>query len=117
MKHYIKDQMSKNTNVSFLKSFIQKNYGISTSTSGKIFKNLGLNIRINSTNFKRRKQTEINKKVLQTTTGKKLQDKIQSNLLFLSKNKTYKGIRHKLKYPARGQRTHTNAKTKKKFRF
>jgi small subunit ribosomal protein S13 len=30
--------------------------------------------------------------------------------------KNYKGIRHKYKYPVRGQRTRTNAKTtKKKF--
>jgi ribosomal protein S13 len=35
---------------------------------------------------------------------------------FLSKIKTYKGVRHKLGYPVRGQRTHTNAKTKK-FKF
>ena len=36
---------------------------------------------------------------------------------FLFKIRTYRGVRHKLKYPARGQRTHTNAKTKQKFKF
>jgi small subunit ribosomal protein S13 len=29
--------------------------------------------------------------------------------------KSYKGLRHKNKYPVRGQRTHTNAKTQRKL--
>lgn len=33
---------------------------------------------------------------------------------FLKDNKSYRGIRHKIRLPVRGQRTHTNAKTRKK---
>lgn len=109
--------MSKNNNMSFLKKIVQTNFGINTSMGEKIFKDLGINVRISPKSFKRRKQTEINSKFSQIATGKKLKDKIKLTLTFLSKNRTYKGIRHKLKYPARGQRTHTNAKTKKKFKF
>jgi small subunit ribosomal protein S13 len=109
--------MSKNKNKSFLKKFVQTNFGLNTSMSEKVFKNLGINIRINSTTLKRKHRAEISKKFSQIITGKKLKDKIKTTLNFLSKNKTYRGIRHKLKYPARGQRTHTNAKTKKKFKF
>jgi ribosomal protein S13 len=36
------------------------------------------------------------------------------NINFLKKIKCYKGIRHVLNLPVRGQRTHTNAKTSKK---
>ena len=49
--------------------------------------------------------------------GKKLYTSVKENLEFLSKIKTYRGLRHKFKYPSRGQRTHTNAKTKQKFKF
>ena len=41
----------------------------------------------------------------------------QDNLNFLFKIKSYRGLRHKFKYPSRGQRTHTNAKTKQKFKL
>lgn len=33
---------------------------------------------------------------------------------FLQDNKSYRGIRHRIKLPVRGQRTHTNAKTRRK---
>lgn len=47
--------------------------------------------------------------------NKELKKKVQNNILFLMKIKSYKGIRHQFKYPVRGQRTHTNAKTQKKL--
>jgi small subunit ribosomal protein S13 len=109
--------VNEDENKSFLRKIVQTNYGVNVSMSEKIFKNLGVNVRINSDILKRRKQTEINRKLAQKITGKKLKDKIKATFSFLSKNKTYKGIRHKFKYPARGQRTHTNARTKKKFKF
>ena len=45
--------------------------------------------------------------------GKELKKRVQNNISFLVKIKCYKGVRHQLKYPVRGQRTHTNAKTGK----
>ena len=38
-------------------------------------------------------------------------------LRFLWAIRVYRGVRHMLKLPARGQRTHSNSKTKKKFKF
>lgn len=109
--------MTENKKISFLKTFITNNYGVGIQTGTNIFRNLGLNTRINSPIIKRKQLNDVNKKIQSTTVGKKLKDKITNIITFLSKNKTYKGIRHKLKYPARGQRTHTNAKTKKKFKY
>jgi len=40
--------------------------------------------------------------------------KFHLNIYFLKKIKSYKGIRHVLNLPVRGQRTHTNAKNSKK---
>lgn len=42
---------------------------------------------------------------------------ITKKLYFFWNIKLYRGIRHMLRLPARGQRTHTNRKTKKKFKF
>lgn len=109
--------MTENKKTSFLKTFINSNYGVGIQTGTTIFRNLGLNTRLNSAIVKRKQMNDINKKTQLLNTGKKLKDKIANTIIFLSKNKTYKGIRHKLKYPARGQRTHTNAKTKKKFKY
>jgi small subunit ribosomal protein S13 len=36
------------------------------------------------------------------------------NVQFFIKIRTFKGLRHKSRYPVRGQRTHTNAKTNKR---
>jgi small subunit ribosomal protein S13 len=44
-----------------------------------------------------------------------LKTKIRRVVNFYVKLKNYKGIRHNLGYPVRGQRTHTNAKTRKKI--
>jgi len=40
----------------------------------------------------------------------------KSNKNFLTKVKNYRSIRNKIGMPTRGQRTHTNAKTKNKLR-
>jgi small subunit ribosomal protein S13 len=109
--------MLKNKNTSFLKKFISNNLGVGQSTGRNLFKTLGLNVRIVSNIIKEKQINEVNKKVQIKPLGKKLKDNIINSINFLSKNKTYKGIRHKLKYPVRGQRTHTNAKTKKKFKY
>lgn len=49
--------------------------------------------------------------------GKNLRDRIKRGLLFFWKLRTYKGKRNMVRLPSRGQRTHTNAKTKRKFKF
>ena len=106
-----------NNKKSFLKILTENNYGIGVKTGIKFFKKFGLNKRMNPVTLRQKQLSDINKRSQNLLTGKKLRDSKKSILLFLARNKTYKGIRHKLKYPARGQRTHTNAKTKKKFKY
>jgi Ribosomal protein S13/S18 len=43
--------------------------------------------------------------------------KMMNNLAKYKKIKNYKGIRHLLKLPTRGQRTHTNANTAQRSKF
>ena len=74
----------------------------------------GLNKRLDSSFFKQKHLYKFNKIISKVIVEKKLKEKIKNNITFLSNIKSYKGNRHKLKYPTRGQRTHTNAKTRKK---
>lgn len=46
-----------------------------------------------------------------------LKNIMYKRLRFLWQIRVYRGVRHKLKLPARGQRTHTNRNTKRKFIF
>ncbi len=92
-------------------------FGIGKNTVGKIFRKSGLNITKNLKNLNQRQQLEVNKNLKNLQVGKKLKSSQKQTLDFLFRIKTYRGVRHKLKYPARGQRTHTNAKTKQKFKL
>ena len=47
----------------------------------------------------------------------KLTRKIQDNIKLLVKIKTYRGRRHIQNLPCRGQRTHRNAQTRKRFNW
>nr|AIU44683.1 ribosomal protein S13 [Cyanophora paradoxa] len=49
--------------------------------------------------------------------GVDLQNQIKANFKNLVQISSYRGIRHTLKLPVRGQRTHTNSKTKKKIKY
>jgi len=89
------------------------NYGIGKNKICELLKGVGSNLRKHPKKFKLKQQAEIEKKINRTVHGKKYKDSIKENIIFLSKIKSYRGVRHKLGYPVRGQRTHTNAKTKK----
>jgi small subunit ribosomal protein S13 len=108
--------MSKTPNKqSFIKKFISKNYGIGNVTCISFSNHIGTNKRIESKNLKRKQITFFFKGVNQRTRHKTLKENIKINIFHLIENKTYKGARHQKGQPVRGQRTHTNAKTKKKF--
>lgn len=104
----------------FLKMLFDKkninNYGVGENKISFLLKTLGLNIRKTPKKIKMKQQTEVDKKLKAIPHGKRLKDSIKDRIVFLSKIKTYSGVRHRLGYPVRGQRTHTNAKTKK-FKF
>lgn len=48
--------------------------------------------------------------------GDELKRAYRDDILTLIEAKTYRGRRHELGLPARGQRTHTNAQTARKFK-
>jgi ribosomal protein S13 len=100
---------------SFLKSNI-KNYGIGLNILNKFKSKVGLNTRIKSVRLNSFHSTQFLKITKSLILNKPLKVFNRNAIEFIQALRTYKGIRHKLKYPCRGQRTHTNAKTVKKFK-
>ena len=107
--------MNRSTNkVSFIKKFLLRIHGIGEQTHTLFSNFAGTNKRINPITLKKSQIGSLSKGVNKITRQKTLKEKSRQNILFLIENKTYKGVRHKSKLPVRGQRTHTNAKTRKK---
>lgn len=99
------------------KTKLLENFGVNKGQVKYLFNYSGLNNRIPINGSRIKQSTEVNKNLKKIKIGKKLKEDIRTTILFLSRIKSYKGIRHKFKYPVRGQRTHTNAKTNKKIKF
>nr|NP_038178.1 ribosomal protein S13 [Synura synuroidea]AAF36944.1 ribosomal protein S13 [Synura synuroidea] len=78
-----------------------------------VFNKLGLNLKKNRFNIKTNHQKNLQFFLVKLKTSN-YTNKTQN---FFYKIKNYKNFRNLLGYPIRGQRTHTNAKTKKKFKF
>lgn len=98
-----------------------KKYGTNIKTWIKFVNNVGLNNRrLNALN-KQDTPTKFSHLfdiyIKDQLFGRELRRKTKENIEFLEKINCYRGIRHKNGYPVRGQRTHTNAKRKKKFKL
>ena len=97
-----------------LKSYLTNIFGINKNSTKYLLYTCGINKRIDSQKVKVSQYYQIDKKINKIKKGKHLKEDIRNTISFLLKIKTYRGIRHNLGYPVRGQRTHTNAKTNKK---
>ena len=93
------------------------NYGIGSKSITKFKNYIGFNPRIKTLNFNKFQQTQFNKITKNLILNKTLKLFTKNSIEFIQTLRTYKGIRHKYKYPCRGQRTHTNANTKKKIKI
>lgn len=89
-------------------------FGIALKTKQLYFNQFGINNRINLLNITDKKINKINKKLNLIVKGKKLIFTINKHIAFYKKLYNYRGIRHKQLKPVRGQRTKTNAKTRRK---
>jgi len=92
---------------------LKNEYGIGKTTLYKIYDQFGFNKRINDLKFSKKKFQYIFKSIASKTVGKELLTIKKKSITFFKKIKNYRGIRHKLKLPCRGQRTKTNRKTRK----
>jgi small subunit ribosomal protein S13 len=93
---------------------LQKIYGIGKVTSFYICKKLDLPLNLKVENLTDDIIQKIQKSVLEFEVEGNLRTKVRLDIKRLKDIKCYRGIRHKLNLPVRGQRTKTNAKTRKK---
>ena len=96
---------------------LSNTYGIGKKIASLYCKKVGLNYRNNPLKVKKKRINLFIKWNSLITLDKKLKSQIKEIIISLYKIRTYRGIRHKQNYPCRGQRTHTNAKTKKKIKI
>ncbi len=90
-------------------------YGIGTTTAEKICNKLKINLSLRTNQVSEEKLAQVRsllEKEFPVLEGD-LRRKISSDIKRLIDLGCYRGIRHVKKLPVRGQRTHTNAKTRK----
>lgn len=90
-------------------------YGIGPSLSKKILENANVNFDIRTKDLSEEQATAIRKEIekLGIKVEGELKREVSMNIKRLIETGTYRGMRHRKGLPARGQRTHTNARTKR----
>ncbi len=89
-------------------------YGIGRTTSSKILKEAGIDSTVRVQDLTEGEVARI-RSVIQTqcTVEGDLRKEVAMNIKRLMDLNTYRGLRHRRGLPVRGQRTHTNARTRK----
>jgi|SaaInlStandDraft_4_1057021.scaffolds.fasta_scaffold67121_2 small subunit ribosomal protein S13 len=105
-----------NNKVYSLKSF-SNIYGVNSKKVKSLCQKFGLNPFNKNIKLKKKNNAFVIKNFKVEEYDKNLKLQIRKNIKFLNQIRTYRGIRHNLKLPVRGQRTKTNAKTKKRFKI
>jgi len=89
-------------------------YGIGRTVSNQILKVAGINPDIRAKDLKEQDISKITSVIQQQfKTEGDLKREISGNIKRLMDAGTYRGLRHRRGLPVRGQRTHTNARTRK----
>ncbi len=108
----------------FKKILVAKKYGVNKLSLNKIFKYTRTNNRFYFINPKLKHFRFLNyylrKKMFLKDNKefrKHFKNYVRRNIKFQVELKSFKGKRFIYRYPVRGQRTHTNAKTSRKFRY
>jgi small subunit ribosomal protein S13 len=98
------------------KKFYTAKVGVGLNNLKRMYAYAGVNFNKSIVNIKSKQQKKLHFSVNKVTHNDSLRIKIRSAISLYTKLKNYRGFRHILKLPARGQRTHTNAKTVKRLR-
>jgi small subunit ribosomal protein S13 len=91
-------------------------YGIGRTTSKKILAATGINPDTRVRNLTEAEVQSIREEVAKLTTEGDLRREVQMNIKRLSEIGSYRGMRHRRSLPVRGQRTRTNARTRRGVR-
>ena len=88
-------------------------YGIGTTTAEKICADAGVSVDIRTKDLTDEQLTALRSEVAKYRTEGDLRREVALNIKRLMEIGCYRGIRHKRGLPVRGQRTRTNARTRK----
>ena len=88
-------------------------YGIGRKTAVEVVKKSGLDPNKKARDLSNEEWTSVRRVVEEYTVEGDLRREISMNIKMLVYLNSYRGIRHRLKLPVRGQRTKTNARTRK----
>jgi small subunit ribosomal protein S13 len=88
-------------------------FGIGRKTSEEILKNAGVDESIRVNKWTDQQVAAIREEVDNIATEGQLRSELQMNIKRLMDIGSYRGIRHRRGLPVRGQRTKTNARTRK----
>lgn len=88
-------------------------YGIGRTTSNKILAATGINPDTRVQNLSEAEVQSIREQVGLLTVEGDLRRQVQLNIKRLSEIGSYRGLRHRRNLPVRGQRTRTNARTRR----
>jgi small subunit ribosomal protein S13 len=88
-------------------------YGIGRPTSSQILETTGVNPNTRVRDLTEADLQLLRDQIAKLTTEGDLRREIQGNIKRLSDIGTYRGMRHRRNLPAHGQRTRTNARTKR----
>ena len=89
-------------------------YGVGLKRSQEIIKSLGLNVDMKAEEITEAQAAQLTSHIQTTYTVEgDLRREVQGNIKRLISIGCYRGIRHRLGLPVRGQRTSTNARTRK----
>lgn len=91
-------------------------YGIGRKTALKICRELGIDPTLKSQDLDEGQQDNVRQAVLEYTIEGDLRREVSMNIKRLIDVACYRGRRHRMGLPVRGQRTKTNALTRKKRR-
>ncbi|MBI3954547.1 30S ribosomal protein S13 [Candidatus Collierbacteria bacterium] len=88
-------------------------YGIGRFTASKIIQKLNLDSSERVKSLSADKINKLQKEIETIATEGELRKIVHENIQTLKRIQTYRGLRHAMKLPARGQRTRTNSRTLK----
>lgn len=88
-------------------------YGIGKSTSSKLLKELGIDLDTKVKDLTEAEVGEIRNYINDLVVEGDLRREVSMNINRLREMNSYRGIRHRRGLPVRGQRTKTNARTRK----
>jgi len=88
-------------------------YGIGPSTSKKLLNELGINLNTKVKDLTEADLAKLREAFAKMQTEGDLRRKVQMDIKRLQEIGSYRGFRHRRHLPVRGQRTKTNARTKR----